>query len=297
MKYLVADLTSPVHHLSCAKAKFKETKHIWRTLDEHELFIVTEGELHVEQNGVKYLLKAGDVFISDRKVPYGGYDYSTCVFHWQHFIIDNYEIIETDEPVTSERNKFYIPMYFHMQHFDRFSIQLTQLEQYTLDINSPASQLIRDCMMTAILSELYLISLNAVSKESSDYRFLSIIEYFSTSPYLTEFNNVKSMAEFFGYNEKYLIRVFKNKTGITPLQYFINKKMSIAKKMLTDQSITVENIAISLGYEYQYFIKLFKKKVGMTPTEYRKAVCPDWKRWTVSLQNEQDIMHNKDKFK
>ena len=73
--------------------------------------------------------------------------------------------------------------------------------------------------------------------------------------------------------------------------------MDIAKKMLTDPSITVENIAISLGYEYQYFIKLFKKKVGMTPTEYRKAVCPDCKRWTVSLYNEQDIKHNKDKFK
>ena len=72
MKYLVADLTAPVHHLTCAKAKFKETKHIWRTLDEHELFIVTEGELHIEQNGVKYLLKAGDVFISERRIPFGG---------------------------------------------------------------------------------------------------------------------------------------------------------------------------------------------------------------------------------
>lgn len=297
MKYIVADLTSPVHHLSCAKAKFKETRHIWRTLDENELFIVTEGELHIEQNNVKYLLKPGDVFISDKNVPYGGYDFSTCVFHWQHFTIDNYVIIESDEPVTSERGKFYIPMHFHMQHYDRFAVQLTQLEQYTLDISSPASQLIRDSMMTAILSELYLISLNAVNKYDNDYRFLSIIEYFSTSSYLTEFNNVKTMAEFFGYNEKYLIRVFKNKTGTTPLQYFINKKMSIAKNMLTDPSITVENIAISLGYEYQYFIKLFKKKTDMTPSEYRKAVCPDWKKWIPSLQNEQDIKHNKDKFK
>lgn len=297
MKYLVADLTCPAHHISCAKAKFKETKHIWRTINEHELFIVTEGELHIEENGKKYLLKAGDALITDRNAHFGGYDYSTCVFHWQHFVLDKYETIETDEPVKSERNKFYIPMHFHMQNYDRLTIQLTQLEQYVLDVLSPASQLIRDNMLTAILSELYLISLNAVTKESPDYRFLSVIEYFSTNAYITDFNNVKTMAEFFGYNEKYLIKVFKKKTGTTPLQYFINKKMVAAKNMLTDPSITVESIAITLGYEYQYFIKLFKKKVGMTPTEYRKAICPDWKRWDIALQKEEDIRHNRDKLK
>lgn len=69
----------------------------------------------------------------------------------------------------------------------------------------------------------------------------------------------------------YLIKHFKKETGITPYQYLLKRKISIAKKLLQDTVLTVKEVAGQLGYEDpQYFSGLFKKETGLPPGRFRK---------------------------
>ena len=65
-------------------------------------------------------------------------------------------------------------------------------------------------------------------------------------------------------------KIFKNYTGLSPGQYYIQLKIDLAKELLNDPGISVKEIAFNLNFEsYFYFAKLFKEKTGLSPTDYR----------------------------
>lgn len=66
-------------------------------------------------------------------------------------------------------------------------------------------------------------------------------------------------------------KIFKNYTGLSPGQYYIQLKIDRAKELLNEHSLSVKEIAFKLNFEsYFYFAKLFKEKAGLSPTDYRK---------------------------
>jgi two-component system response regulator YesN len=69
----------------------------------------------------------------------------------------------------------------------------------------------------------------------------------------------------------YLIHLFKEYTDKTPMQYILQKKMDIAKKLLSTTTIPIYVIAVRCGYEdSNYFCKVFKRLEHLTPLEYRR---------------------------
>ena len=81
--------------------------------------------------------------------------------------------------------------------------------------------------------------------------------------------NISHLAKHFNYNEKYLGRIFKKKTGVSVKQYINNQRILLAKRLLESGSLVI-NVATSVGFNnVTYFNYLFKQAVGQTPTEYR----------------------------
>jgi AraC-like DNA-binding protein len=69
----------------------------------------------------------------------------------------------------------------------------------------------------------------------------------------------------------YLSHLFKAETGCSPIQYVINRKMEIARKLLAHPDLTVSQVAKQVGYEsIHYFSRLFAAVEGVSPTSYRK---------------------------
>jgi len=63
---------------------------------------------------------------------------------------------------------------------------------------------------------------------------------------------------------------FKEITGASPAQYFIQMKLLRAKKMLTDTPLSSKEIAFRWGFESEhYFNRLFKMKNKITPGQFR----------------------------
>lgn len=84
---------------------------------------------------------------------------------------------------------------------------------------------------------------------------------------------LKEMAKLAHMSESYFAHVFKDIAGTSPKRFFIDKKLSKAKELLSQTSKSVREIALELGYDNpQYFSRLFKQECNCTPGEYRKNV-------------------------
>ena len=65
----------------------------------------------------------------------------------------------------------------------------------------------------------------------------------------------------------------KQKLGMNFSDYVTQLRIQRAKELLSDESMSVSEIAEIVGYnDYFYFIKVFKKVQGISPSKYRKTL-------------------------
>lgn len=66
--------------------------------------------------------------------------------------------------------------------------------------------------------------------------------------------------------------VFKSETGLGPKAYIRILRLELAKQLLENTSLTVEQIMIQIGLnDRSHFERGFKKAFGLTPAQYRSA--------------------------
>ena len=65
-------------------------------------------------------------------------------------------------------------------------------------------------------------------------------------------------------------RLFRQKTGSSPMDYFLRLRMQRACQFLLTSSVSIQQIARQLGYhDPYYFSRSFRKKMGVSPRQYR----------------------------
>ncbi len=74
----------------------------------------------------------------------------------------------------------------------------------------------------------------------------------------------------------YISKIFKEKTGDSPINYLIKLRLAKAKELLVEGKDSIKTIAASVGYDDVYhFSKLFKKHYGISPLNFRKSMRED----------------------
>ncbi|MGA2318336.1 MAG: PocR ligand-binding domain-containing protein [Thermodesulfobacteriota bacterium] len=82
---------------------------------------------------------------------------------------------------------------------------------------------------------------------------------------------LNNLAKAVGISPYYLSHLFRKEMGISFLEYLTSVRLSIAKNLLINTTMTVMDICLEVGYQDpSHFAKMFKKKEGVHPTEYRK---------------------------
>lgn len=70
---------------------------------------------------------------------------------------------------------------------------------------------------------------------------------------------------------QYFTTYFKTKAGINFRDYLIKEKCDVAKKLLLEHQLDVQEISQKIGYaDVRSFIRVFKNVTKMTPTEFQK---------------------------
>lgn len=81
------------------------------------------------------------------------------------------------------------------------------------------------------------------------------------------------MAAEIGYSPNYCDTIFKKQMGVSIINYAIKAKIEKAKLLISENILSLPDIAFSLGFDdYNYFSRTFKKHCGYSPLKFKKNV-------------------------
>ena len=83
---------------------------------------------------------------------------------------------------------------------------------------------------------------------------------------------IDELAKMCNVSPIYFRKLFKEYSGLTPIEYKLSTTIMHAKRQLIYSDKQISEIADVLGFSSAtYFCRIFKRKVGVTPVEYRKS--------------------------
>jgi AraC-like DNA-binding protein len=79
--------------------------------------------------------------------------------------------------------------------------------------------------------------------------------------------DMEQLTKILNVNYQHLRDQFREKTGLSPYQYFLQMKINKAKELLQEGSLSIKEISYKLSFDSPYyFSRLFKKKTGISPS-------------------------------
>jgi transcriptional regulator GlxA family with amidase domain len=90
---------------------------------------------------------------------------------------------------------------------------------------------------------------------------------------LADVHSNDQLCKQFAISQTAMKTLFKEHTGVGPIEYLNQLRIKRAKQFIREQSHNFTEIAARLGYNsVHYFSRHFKKETGMTPTEYARLI-------------------------
>ena len=115
---------------------------------------------------------------------------------------------------------------------------------------------------------LLLIGRHCFEKRTESDMVSRVVLYMQD--HLTEPISVQQLADMVYVSKSYLSRLFKQKIGVSLMDYLNSLRMESAKAMLVASNLNTEEIAYQTGYHStKFFYRAFRAYTGMSTREYR----------------------------
>lgn len=152
-----------------------------------------------------------------------------------------------------------------------------------------------------LFEEIFSTLKNGYSKNNLEFSSASLIYFLGTLKYLSAYRagnlteqndhqrdvtdeaihfmrenvhkrlHLKDIANYVGYSTSHFSTLFQQKTGYSPLNYFIHLKIQEACHFLDFSELKVNQISMLIGFEDPfYFSRIFTKTMGDSPSDYRR---------------------------
>lgn len=266
-----------------------------RCINEQVLYVIREGNMYLQEDGVRYHLTAGDFFLLEPGLPHEGYQRAPCDYYYAHFThpdmhrvpdekaamallaekrrqsLISYNLDENDptDPIT------YLPKHFHLSGGE-FKSQLhaavecydSREEHYKRRASTQIHSFMLQVAHDHLLAQSSAQGRKMRKSDAVAERLLRFLNQ-NYSKCLTS----RDIEEMFEVNFDYINRVFSHMTG-SPIFTYINiLRIYNAKQLIATTDLPFSEIAYLVGIEDRYyFSKLFRKMTGVSPTEYYKEV-------------------------
>lgn len=154
--------------------------------------------------------------------------------------------------------------------FEHIEKGLLNTARYYDEIKSVESANEIVAYMNRIIQEL-IDSVNKVRKVNSNQQVSKAVEFINRE-YVRDIT-LEDVAKAVSLSPYYFSRLFKQETGENFVDYLTKHRMSVAKKLMKDNSLSVKDVCYSVGYnDPNYFSKLFKKCYGVNPSEFKDNI-------------------------
>ncbi len=98
-------------------------------------------------------------------------------------------------------------------------------------------------------------------------KLISTLEQRFSEPWTLE-----QMARLAHLSRTSLLRIFRQATGKSPIDYLIGLRIEAAKRLLRQSELTMTDIALETGFgDSNYFARQFRLVTGRTPTAFRRS--------------------------
>jgi AraC-like DNA-binding protein len=120
----------------------------------------------------------------------------------------------------------------------------------------------------------YLIENRHLQRDREDYDLIEQAKIiFAKNIYYPI--DMDELTTILGINYQQLRDRFREKTGLSPYQYFLQMKINKAKELLTEGTLSIKEISYKLAFDSPYyFSRLFKKKTGAAPSQWSNTTSP-----------------------
>lgn len=82
---------------------------------------------------------------------------------------------------------------------------------------------------------------------------------------------ISELAGLIGLSHFHFIRAFKYSVGLSPYQYVLSERISVATRMLSESDLSIADVALAAGFSGAAQLnRVFRKLVGVTPTAFRR---------------------------
>ena len=239
--------------------------------DCYELLLVVSGSLIIRNNDISLELFENQIAVfSPQDIHSGTTGKNGCVYKCLQFELDDLLGNSTEEKTLKSNLKNNT---YKLKHYieDKHVVNLFNKTADSCIVNCISQPFIVKgnlCVLFSYLLEHFLTKQQASIK--IDTKFNDVIVYINDN--LRSEITSKIISKKFSYNESYLCRKFKEKTGLSITDYINICRIEYAQKLIYETSLSFSEIAQNCGYcNVAYFSSLFKRYTGMTPTAWKKT--------------------------
>ncbi|MBQ8314501.1 MAG: helix-turn-helix transcriptional regulator [Lachnospiraceae bacterium] len=235
---------------------------------DFQLLYIASGKAHFHFDGKEQIVTAGHMVLYRPKEPqkYEYYGEDQTEVYWVHFTGGNVTNLLRSYGLTDDKKVFYCGSGMEYQTIFRSMINELQMckENYPEMLEMYLKQIF--IMLQRFFQTSAKVS-NTQAAEEIDKATLYFNEHYSEDIYVDEY------AKEHNISISWFIRNFKHYTGVTPMQYILNKRIYNAEALLQNPQYNITEIANIVGYDNPlYFSRIFKKAKGLSPSEYRKNI-------------------------
>ena len=137
--------------------------------------------------------------------------------------------------------------------------------------------LLADSIAHAIANRLVVLNARerkapcAVERQLSPRSVRSVRDFVEAN--ISDCITLDDLAAICGVSPGYFMRVFKSSLGVSPHRYLVGVRIHHAKRLLTDTSIGLAEVARQCGFAHQqHFTNTFRRMTGLSPGAYRRAM-------------------------
>lgn len=238
----------------------------------YELTVVNGGSATVLTNDKRIQVKKNDIFVGFPNDVHGIISSVEDPIQYDHlaFIIDKKELSDPMQKIAIEHadpeSRIIYDRRIHSLLVDIIG-ELANEQEFYKD-----SLLYMICNATiCVIRKFGEKSSSAFSDNASENeRFCNrIMNYIDANIY--DLENLNDLTHITNYNYNYLSSLFKNTTGSTLRDYYLNRRLETADVLVKEGKLKIYEIAEKLHYSAaDAFTKAYKKKFGVAPKTNKK---------------------------
>lgn len=228
--------------------------HPTRTIDTYEALMVTQGEVHLQENGTPYFLNAGDLILLRPGLQHGGTQPSAgrTSFFWAHFTTDSFEKTYLQPgvhtPAEPDRLTSAFLCLLHMGNTPGYPVYAADAAMAVLIAEICASQALTGSGGSRLAQEIAeWIRINSEKKLTA-----------------------QSVAAHFTYHPDYLCTLMKRSFDRGLKEYISEERMKKIKTLLLTTDLSVKELSARLSFDSEgQLTHYFKYHEGMSPARFR----------------------------